>query len=305
MSYIVIPALIAFLVKLVVLVLSSQNKSTSKVFLVLMVLFAVHNLCEMLIVWDYLHQLDGSMVLRSYYALTVAGLCAIFMYACEVSHYSLPIMSKLKGALSLLLCGLIFLTDYVVSGSTLISYSITVQKGTLYLVWQLYCIATLIATVTVILLGFRHAKEHRVEIQCIYTFMALMPLIVVCFIVLGLMAWGFRVNGVISIPIATTLFIVIMVISEYQHRLTDVRRFIPWSSEYKTSRKIMDIFSNYSRDKIDYREAIGEIERLLVLQKYDKNSGNASETANKMGMPRSSLYSIFNRLKIESRGDKN
>ena len=81
--------------------------------------------------------------------------------------------------------------------------------------------------------------------------------------------------------------------------MTDVRRFIPFSDERQTSNHIMDIFSSYAQDKVNYRDAVSSIEKLLVEHKYDKNDRNATYAAEKMGMPRSSLYSLFNRLEIK------
>jgi len=60
----------------------------------------------------------------------------------------------------------------------------------------------------------------------------------------------------------------------------------------------MDIFSTYSQDKLSYRDAVSHIEKLMVEHKYEKNNRNATYAAEKMGMPRSSLYSLFNRLQI-------
>lgn len=61
------------------------------------------------------------------------------------------------------------------------------------------------------------------------------------------------------------------------------------------------IFSAYARDNVDYRDAISQIEKLLVIRKFNKNKGNASATAALVRMLSSSLYSIFNRLKIDTK----
>ena len=138
-----------------------------------------------------------------------------------------------------------------------------------------------------------------VQIRCSYVLLAFSPLIVSCLFVIGLMAMGIPINATIIMPITTTIFLFVIIKSESKHKLTDLRRYLPRSSERQTSKEIMELYSLYSQDEISYRECMNQIERLLVIHKYAKNGNNASATAKSMEMPRSSLYSIFNRLKID------
>ena len=115
------------------------------------------------------------------------------------------------------------------------------------------------------------------------------------------MALNLNINATVFVPIMISVFLYITVKSEAQHKLTDLRRFMPFSPERKTSQDIMELFSSYARDETTYRESVNEIEKLLVMHKYNKNEKNASATAETMGMPRSSLYSIFNRLGIKTK----
>ena len=304
MSYIIVPAVLALVAKIAVLVLSRKAKPASKLFLPIVILFAIHNLCEVLILWDFLRGVEGAMMVKTYYVLTVVGWSMIFLYAHNISSIKVKKPEVILIAAPLLLVSMIAFSGLIVSGSTVIEHSLTAVRGDFYWIWQMFCVTAVVATCLILWLGFRNSKDHFVEIQCVYAGFALAPLVLANFLILSLMAFGFNVNAVVIVPIATTLFVAILLASEYQHKLTDIRRYIPWSDERKTVQKIMEVFSDYSRDDIEYRQAVSEIERLLVMQKYDKSEGNASVTAGKMGMPRSSLYSIFNRLEIESRGDK-
>lgn len=304
MYYIVIPAVLALIAKLAVLLVSSKHKPESNLFIPLILLFAVINLCEILGLWEFLHGLEGLMMLKAYYALTIAGWCVIYLYVVDITGLNFRKVKMLVISSSVLLAAVTIGTNGVVAGVDVLNYSMTVSRGNLYVLWQAFCLTAVAATCGSLWIGYKKAKEHLMEIRCVYTAMALAPIILVSLFLLVVMSLGYQINAVVFMPVATSLFLVIMLASEYQHRLTDIRRFLPASDERKTSSKIMEIFSSYSRDDIEYRQAVSEIERLLVLHKYDKNKGNASETAGKMGMPRSSLYSIFNRLEIESRGDQ-
>jgi beta-lactamase superfamily II metal-dependent hydrolase len=128
--------------------------------------------------------------------------------------------------------------------------------------------------------------------------LAVLPLLVVAISVVVLMSMGIKINAAGIVPVLTTLFLLITIRGEANHKLTDVRRHIPFSLERKTSAQIMDIFSRYAQDEVNYRDGMAEIEKLLVTHKHSKNKGNVSVTAASMDIPRSSLYSIFRRLDI-------
>ncbi|MFQ3226741.1 MAG: hypothetical protein ACI8RW_000119 [Porticoccaceae bacterium] len=71
--------------------------------------------------------------------------------------------------------------------------------------------------------------------------------------------------------------------------MADIRRLLPGSPERQACNEIMDAFSQYARDDVSYREAVSDIERLLVLYKYQKNHDNARATAEQ-----ASLVTLFN-----------
>jgi len=192
-------------------------------------------------------------------------------------------------------------TDVIVVGSRSIEYSITAVKGSAYVIFQAFSVGLISLAVTMLIRGYRKANSHQRQIRCASTILAILPTVLACLILLLIMSLGYQLNATAIIPITMMAFILITLASEGSHKLTDIRRYIPGSVERRSSREVMDICTSYSRDEISYRDAVSQIERVLVVHKYQKNGKNASVTAELMGMPRSSLYSIFNRLKIESK----
>jgi hypothetical protein len=236
-----------------------------------------------------------------YYVISIASLLFISWYVASLVSLRDSIHIKVTTPLCLIIVALVLATDLIVSGSTPLSYILTATRGPLYWIFQLLSIVLLTSILAQLFTAYFKADTHIVEIRIAYTAMALVPLFVTMLLVFILMNLGVLINATVLLPFATTLFLIITLASEYQHKLTDVRRFLPFSDERRTSNEIMEIFSSYARDDANYRDSISEIERLLVLHKLNKADGNASLTAEQMGMPRSSLYSIFNRLKIKVR----
>ena len=187
----------------------------------------------------------------------------------------------------------------VINGVELLGHSQTAIKGDFYPVFQLFTLFMLGLTIAVLIRGYLRPKDHLMQIQCSYTLLAILPLVLSCIVLIVIMALGYRVNGALIMPILQVAFTLITLLGESKHQITDVRRFMPYSAERHAANEIMDIFSSFARDEISYRDGVSEIERLLVLHKYEANDRNASMTAQLMKMPRSSLYSVFNRLGID------
>jgi DNA-binding NtrC family response regulator len=102
------------------------------------------------------------------------------------------------------------------------------------------------------------------------------------------------------IPIATTIFLVVILRMERSHKLTDMRMLIPGSEESKVLGELMAAFSNYSIYGENHKETLNEIERALVIYKHTAMANmKTSEIAKEMGMPRPTLYSIYNRLGLK------
>lgn len=302
MSIYILPALLALIIKLSILALSYRGKGQSTVFITMVLILALHNLCEVLGFIEFFNGTPADYLFRFYYTASLWVAVFMLLYAIEVSRFKMKEIKATAVIVAASLSVTVLYTDIVVAGSESLGYTLTVVKGPHYWLFQVFISVTLLSILPVLVIGYKKASEHIVEIQCVYTFLALLPLMFVGLGVIILMGFGIKLNASAILPIASTLFLIVTLKSEYHLKLTDVRRFIPMSPERQTSNEILDVCSRYSRDEISYRDGINEIERLLVLQKYKKNGGNASATAELMGMPRSSLYSIFNRLKIESRG---
>lgn len=301
MSIYILPAVLALAIKLMILGFSVKGRHQSSVFITMVLILALHNVCEVLGFLEFFDTGPKEYLLRLYYATTIWVTTFMLVYAIEVSRLKLTNWRYGFMLVAAVISVSVLYTNTVVAGAESLGYIMTVVKGPHYWLFQLYVVAALLAIFPVIVIGYRRTNQHIVELQSIYTLFALAPLIIVGFSILLLMNIGVKVNAAAVIPIASTLFLLITLKSEYRHRLTDVRRFIPFSAERRAANEIMEICSRYSRDEMPYRDGINEIERILVMQKYQKAKGNASATAESMGMPRSSLYSIFNRLNIDTK----
>jgi len=242
--------------------------------------------------------------------MSVASLGMMILYAKDVSriHLNNSLISKsitvIVIAATMVLGGLFMFTDFLISGAHTIGYSMTADRSEGYWLFLLFSLVSFFTIYGYLITGYIRAKSHLTEIQCGYTLWALMPIMLTSVTLMILMKMGLQVNAALVMPFATAAFLVITLKSEKVHGMFDIRGHIPLSLERRTSAEIMDIFSSYSQDQINYRDAMSEIEKLLVTHKHQKHGGNVSTTAASMELPRSSLYSIFKRLEIDIKDDK-
>ncbi len=302
MSIYVLPASMALLVSIVVFfaALQGRKKTESNTFCIMVFMFICLSVCEVLSAFEFFKTERFIYLVKAYYLVALCGLCSIFAYSLHVARKKSNTRVLLVYTVSFCLSCLVLFTDIVIEGIEPLGHTQTAIRGELYILFQVFSVALLILIIGTLTRGYMSHKDHMMQIRCSYTLLALLPLVFTCLLILVIMAMGYKVNAVLFMPIVHVAFILITLVGESEHQITDIRRFMPYSVERHTSNEIMDIFSSFARDEISYRDGINEIERLLVLHKYQKNGGNASATAELMKMPRSSLYSIFHRLGIET-----
>ncbi len=301
MNIIVVPAVLALIVNFVVLWAAGRTANRTTGFIPLVVGFSMMNTCEILGSFSGWSPTTLELIVRCYYCSAVISLSLVMLYAAEISKYQTTALNWAIGFMAGTISFAILFSDLILTGIHSIGYSVSADKGIAYIVFQSFSLGLLISVGVMLTQGYRNALTHDQQIKCSGTALAIMPTIIACLGLLILMWCGIKINATVVLPLTMMAFILITLASEEHHKLTDIRRFIPGSAERRTSREVMEICSNYARDEVSYRDAISEIERVLVVHKYQKNHKNASATAELMGMPRSSLYSIFNRLKIESK----
>jgi len=302
MSIYVLPALTALLVSIVVFfaALQGRKKKEANAFCIMIFMFICICVCEVLSAFEFFKAERFLYLFKAYYLIALCGLCAIYAYALHVVRETSKRSVLLVYLVALALSGLVLFTKMIISGIEPLGHTQTAIKGSLYIMFQAFSLVLLGLIIATLLRGYLRPKDHLMQIQCSYTLLALFPFVITSLVILAIMAAGYKVNAALILPIVYVAFMLITLVGESRHQITDVRRFMPYSAERYTSNEIMDIFSSFARDEISYRDGINEIERLLVLHKYQKNGGNASATAELMKMPRSSLYSIFHRLGIET-----
>jgi len=299
-SIYIIPAVVAFFATAYLLFLLNKKEGSSKVLFTMVLVFLAHHICETLGFIEFIKNSPHVIYqLKVYYIVTFWALIYIFMYALEISKVTIKHINVILYGLGAVITALISYNDTIIAGANSLGYIMTAQKGAYYFIFQITSLLLLSTLIGILFHTYKKTTNTVTQTQCIYMLIAFSPLLLTVLGVMLLMTLGFEINAAVVIPISSTLFLMILLKSEAEHKLTDLRRFMPFSPERQTSQEIMELYTSYTQNEISYRDCMAKIERILVMDKYNKSGNNASMTAKLMGMPRSSLYSIFNRLNID------
>jgi len=198
----------------------------------------------------------------------------------------------------------VFFSDFIVAGAQNIGYATMAIKGNYYWVFQGYILFMISVIIAALLHGYK-STSTVIKIRSALSIIAFSPLVLVIVLVIALMALGYRVNASGLIPICTTIFLFIIIYFESKHKITDIRRFIPFSPERKLNRDMLKVVSLYSMDKIGYKEMLAEFEKLSIKYKYSQSGGNISETARRMMLRRTTLYSMIDRTDLKKILERN
>ncbi len=303
MSIYFAPALLSLLFKLFVLAYVLRGGRVSTVFLSLIVVFALHNLIEIL-GYFYFESTDiGSTFLRLYYVATSYVILYMFLHGLSVSKLESKTSTSILIALATALAGVVLFSDLVIAGQYSIGYSVSAVKGSLYWVFASYILLLLISNVCVTFYGYRNAKSQIDSVRCFHSLLALAPVMLVFFLAIIFKITDVGINATGLVPLATAMFLGIVLNTESKHKLSDLRRVMPLSLERVTTNNLMDLLDSYiqnsNQDNV-YKNLHEGIEKEIILYSLKKCDNNISATAKMMGLKnRSTLYSMMNRLEID------
>ncbi|MBX2847433.1 MAG: hypothetical protein KTR16_03880 [Acidiferrobacterales bacterium] len=302
MSVYFLPALLALLFKLFVMAFVLKGGRVSKLFLTLVVVFAIHNAIEVMGYFDVQNGNAVTVFFRLYYVATVYVLLYILLHGLSVSKLENNALTAVLISAATGLSFLMLFSNLIVAGQYSIGYTMTANKGPLYWLFALFLFATLIGNFIALFIGYSRAKSQIDSVRCVHSFFALTPVVLTFMAAIVFKMADININATGLVPIATAMFLAIMLKTESKHKLSDLRRVMPLSPERQTTQAMMDLLDEYIQNghkENVYKDLQAGIEREIIKYSLNHCEGNVSETAKMMGLKnRSTLYSMVNRLDV-------
>jgi hypothetical protein len=126
---------------------------------------------------------------------------------------------------------LLWRTPLLIVGFEPMSYTITKVPGPLYFVLEIYLVGYLGAAVALLAYGAtRHALNRR-KLQNRLLLLGFVPPVALALIVIGLQRFGFQgFNASVTLPLTSTVLLLLVAYALYRQRLIDPAFYIPWSA---------------------------------------------------------------------------
>lgn len=305
MSVYVLPSLLGLLFKLFILVYAVKDKRISATILMLILVFACHNLIEFVGYIQFLDEKTVSALFRAYYVATIVILAVIPIHSLHTTRTltdNRVVPAGITVAAAAMIIGVLF-TNLIVAGNFSIGYALTAIEGPYFKLFVLFLVLTLASSVWILARGYLNSEKALDSTRSLYSMAALAPLLLVLGFGIVFKIIGVKLNFAGVLPLASTFFVFMILKTESKHQLTDIRRFIPFSKERRASVEILRLMDSYSQctgDTDAYQELRNGIERQAVQYTLDKCDHNITQAAKMMGLQnRSTLYSMIKRLDIE------
>lgn len=305
MTWFMLPAIIGILVKLYLLFGVRRNVLINHAVIGLVSVLALHNLSELLLFNSFVKSLDANHLIRAYYVCSIMVSSYALYYALSLSKFNSKVNTFLFCAIPALCLSLtVLMSNFIIAGASELSYTITALKGNQYWVYPIFLIASMVLTISCLLVNYRNSESPDHEVRNFYALASMTPLLGIPVVVVGLMSVGIAVNATFVFPIASTLFLLILIKGKYSLSLhRDPRGIVPNSLESQLATIISQANAQYSFEKISHKELMASIEKAVIQYKYLKNDRNVSRTANSMKIDRSTLYNKFKALEVRESVD--
>jgi len=303
MSIYFVPALAALLFKLFVLAYVLRGGKVSVVFLSLIIVFAAHNAIEIVGYFQFISGQVSDVFIRLYYVATAFAILYMLLHGLAVSRLESVIIMSTLIAVATVVSALTLFSDLLITGQYSIGYTISATKGHYYWLFATYMLIFLSCNFAVLIYGHSAAKSRLDSVRCVHSLLALTPIMLVFTLAVIFKVADVAINATGLVPIATAIFLAIVLKTESKHRLSDLTRLMPMSMERQTSNQFMDLLDGYinnSNQDNAYKTLQAGIEREIIMYSLKKCDNNVSHTTKMMGLKnRSTLYSMMNRLDID------
>lgn len=300
MTWFMLPAILGILVKLYLLLSSTRRKWISGGLVGLVSILALHNFSELLLFNGFVRHLNAEYLMRAYYLCAISVSTYAFWYSYKGDRTRSKKLPATVILIALLLSFAVTTSDFVIAGAASLTYSVTAVKGDYYWFFQVFSLVASLGTLTYLVLNYLRSESASEQIRNFYALVSMVPLVITGVAIICLMSLGVKINATFVFPIASTLFLIILIKGKYSESLiNDPRSFIPFSAEGQLNSSMKASNLLYRIGEIDHKMHMADLEKSTILYMLSKNKGNISKTAASMKINRTTLYGKFKTLGID------
>ncbi len=302
---------LGFAIKLWAVFATRASASVNPLFFGLLFVILFHGAWALLSYFNQENGLPLEFLLRGRYVVLLTFGFFFAAYSIYLStdnnalRYSLIALLGLAGQLT---NTLISLTDLVVTGINVLPDRTQALRGELYPLFPAYMLLTNAIAGVSLVVGYFLTDSSTRKTTLWNMMISVSPVVIPTAIMLFTFSRGFAFSLTTVVPLMTTAMVLLLTLNNKEHRVIDVRIYLPFSLERELVSKLIKAVSKFLIRHNTYKQTSDLIERALLLYSLKKNDFVVSQAAIAMGINRTTLYSICRRHNIvfenNDKGDK-
>jgi hypothetical protein len=282
-------AAFAFVIKSAILFNVQIKDRTSQAFVLLCLFFVFQNAVEFLGYFTYLKSTSlGELFVHLYLLATYFVFPSLLVFSLALTGSKWFARMRLAAYSLSCLFALAHAGGFVVDGFIFLGWSVITEPGPLYWIVMSYILLCCAFAVLHLVYQLQTNTSQEVRQNARVALWAFTPIIAVAAGVLGLRLLGFNSSSAVSLPIATVVFLYIMLL----HTNGNLFWF---STKLKSILVIMKMDHNVSFDAI-----ICELEKVRIHEALKLTEGQQNHAAELLGIPASTLNKRLHKYHIDA-----
>ena len=304
MMWIVLPALIALLLKMRILIGSWNQDWASREWLGLVIVYACFNLSEVLVYGAIEFVKSPHALLVTYYVC--GNFCIAFgqLYVANGDVLWQRLLTYWMFVAAIVISLFEIFTTHFIAGYVVGSMPVVAAKGSYFVYYVIFALTSCVLTFYTLIFNYVRSKDREEKTKYGYTILGLIPIALTVSGTLLFISLGINANGSMVIPLATTLFLFITARGRVQDQLRyDIQKYLsPKLEQSKVAWEIEELYSSYLKGDIDYKFAKKRFGQLLLRTALAEHSGNISQAARSAEVARSVFYDpAFDEIKEKTK----
>lgn len=300
MELLILPSVLAICIKIGIFLryhgsLRRENIDLGLFFLAVFFL----NLFELLSIKADFSPDSSMLILLAYYCcviFTIHGFMNIALQYSQFSWHTPRVRFGLNIVLALLVVNLIFNRSIIAGVEPMNAFTLTRIAGDNYWVLQAYLVAGLVFAMGLLIRGMQQAASNIARQKCMVVLISAALPVMMSMSVVGLMALGVQINGVIFMSLSLSVMLGLMVFAEEKTRLFRLLTIMPYTRERQLHKQLLakitdcvTISENPQQETVNLKQMMKELEGSVVEHVLGYYDGNQKKAANALGVSEATL----------------
>ena len=190
-------------------------------------------------------------------------------------------------------------SDWIIIGAKPIGYTVTRIPGVHYWTMPVYGFVLSTLSIGAFVYGYRTLENQFDRLRCFYFLLAICSLTFPILIAVVIMMLDVQMNAAVILPIGTSLFLIIVGYALGNHKLYDIRIWVPFTQTFRLDMaRHREFFISPDGSEMLARERRAQHEKRYLVRALTMSDGNQKQAAKRLGISESAVSSKRKQYRI-------